>query len=113
MTLPGETIYSGAPETCEDCGVELVPKVCQSGAGLYIGTWCNCGPYSRESGYFATREEAEAILEAHPSEYARSTDFEAGPEEDVLARTKRLLEVLADALAAPGMAQLGEAGDDA
>ena len=113
MTLPGETIYSGAPETCEDCGVELVPKVCESGAGFYIGTLCNCGPYSRESGYLASREEAEAILEAHPSEYARSTDFEVEPEEDELARTKRLLEVLADALAAPGTAKLEEAGDDA
>lgn len=68
MAIPGETIDAGAPEACEDCGADLVPKVCQSRAGFYIGTWCDCGPYSRESDYFATREEAEAILEAHPSE---------------------------------------------
>jgi hypothetical protein len=68
MTLPGETLYSGAPRTCEDCGVELVPRVCRSGAGFYIGTWCHCGPESRESGYFASCGEAEAVLEAHPSE---------------------------------------------
>ena len=28
-------------------------------AGYYIGTWCGCGPYSRESGYYRTREDAE------------------------------------------------------
>jgi len=44
MALPGEMLYSGAPRTCEDCGVELVPRVCRSGAGFYIGTWCHCGP---------------------------------------------------------------------
>jgi hypothetical protein len=49
MALRGETIYSGAPGTCEDCGVELVPGVHRSAAGFYIGTWCDCGPYSRAS----------------------------------------------------------------
>lgn len=45
---------------CLDCDCDLPLKVCQSAAGFYAGTWCdNCGPYSRESGYFRTREEAE------------------------------------------------------
>jgi hypothetical protein len=61
--LPGETILSGAPETCPDCGVFVLPfEVLESGAGFYIGTMCNDGPYSRESGYFPTREEAETAL---------------------------------------------------
>lgn len=35
----------------------------QSAAGYYLGTWCDfCGPYGRESGYFATHEEAEKAL---------------------------------------------------
>jgi hypothetical protein len=61
--LPGETILSGAPETCPDCGVFVLPfEVLESGAGFYIGTMCNDGPYSRESGYFPTREEAETAF---------------------------------------------------
>jgi hypothetical protein len=60
--LQGETILSGAPDTCSDCEIELKLEVCRSGAGYYLGTWCNCGPYSRESGYFGTEEEAEKAL---------------------------------------------------
>ena len=102
MALRGETIHSGAAAACEDCGRVLVPQVCRSGGGFYIGTWCDCGPYSRESGYFRSREEAEAILQADPSEYARG----AGPAGEPLdlERVRRHLEVLADALAAPGIA---------
>ena len=62
MALPGETILLGAPCTCQDCGTKLVLQVCRSAAGYYLGTWCDCGPYSRESDYFDTREEAEAAL---------------------------------------------------
>ncbi len=59
--LPGETILSGANPDC--CGETLPFKVCQSAAGFYIGTFCdNCGPYSRESGYFPTREAAQTAL---------------------------------------------------
>jgi non-ribosomal peptide synthetase component E (peptide arylation enzyme) len=62
--LPNETIGNGAPSTCPDCQLKLVNAVHRSGAGFYIGTFCNCGPYSRESGYFATKEEAQAALES-------------------------------------------------
>jgi len=109
MALPGETLYSGAPRTCEDCGVELVPRVCRSGAGFYIGTWCHCGPESRDSGYFASCGEAEAVLEAHPSEYARSTELATHPPLD-LAKLQHHFEVLANALAAPGNAQVEHDG---
>jgi hypothetical protein len=60
--LPGETINSGAPDKCPDCGVKLELRVCHSAAGYYLGTQCNCGPYSRESGYYKTQEEAAAAL---------------------------------------------------
>ncbi len=61
--MPGETIASGAPDVCRDCKVHLVNKVLLSNAGWYIGTICNCGPYSRESGYYASVEEARKALE--------------------------------------------------
>lgn len=60
--MNGETIGTGAPATCPDCNVKLVPKV-YSSCAFYIGTYCNCGPYSRESGYFATKAEAQAALD--------------------------------------------------
>jgi len=60
--MNGETIATGASPTCEDCGVSPDPQVCKSGAGYYVGTYCDCGPYSRESGYFKTKEAAEEAL---------------------------------------------------
>jgi hypothetical protein len=62
MTVPGETISHGLSPRCSDCG--LMPKidVYSTPAGYYIGTRCDCGPYSRESGYYRTREAAQAAL---------------------------------------------------
>ena len=62
MTLPDETAgLEGA--TCV-CGAELELRVCRSAAGYYLGYWCDrCGPYSRETSYFRTYEEAEKELE--------------------------------------------------
>lgn len=60
--IPGETIATGARPTCVDCDVTPKLEVCRSAAGWYIGTHCGCGPYSRESGYFSSREEALSIL---------------------------------------------------
>lgn len=62
MTLPGETIATGASPFCPDCGHKMPIQVLRSAAGFYIGTECCCGPYSRESGYYATHAEAEAAL---------------------------------------------------
>jgi len=62
--IPGETIATGAPPTCLDCCTTLVPEVHKSPAGYYVGTYCQCGPYSRESDYYTTRELAEAALKA-------------------------------------------------
>jgi hypothetical protein len=61
MTLPGETEYGGS--VCEDCGTRLKLQVCHSAAGYYIGTMCDCGPYSRESGYYGSREAAQCALD--------------------------------------------------
>ena len=58
MTLPNETIATGAEPRRPDCQAMPRLAVQRSGAGFYIGTWCLCGPYSRESGYYPTREAA-------------------------------------------------------
>ena len=60
--LNGETIASGAPYKCEDCGVVLKLKVLKSNAGYYIGSQCECGPYSRESHYYKNFESANKDL---------------------------------------------------
>jgi hypothetical protein len=60
--LEGETLASGAPKTCPDCQVTPQLQVLRSAAGWYIGTICDCGPYSRESLYIATKEIADEAL---------------------------------------------------
>lgn len=64
--LPGETIASGASDTC-DCGTKMVNRVLKSNAGFYVGTACDaaCGPWSRESGYYDTRELAQKALDTN------------------------------------------------
>jgi len=79
MALPGETIATGAEPTCSDCAVTPKLEVLRSGAGHYIGTRCGCGPYSRESGYYAAREEAEAALHSGYFGRGATEDLELGP----------------------------------
>ena len=62
MSLPGETIADGAAPRCEYCVPRL--DVYESGAGWYIGAYCHCGPYTRESGYYPTREQAQVVLQS-------------------------------------------------
>jgi hypothetical protein len=69
MTLPGETIATGAPYVCPECNEHVVLDVYQSAAGYYVGTYCGCGPYSRESGYYKTRDLAQKDLDT--GDYAR------------------------------------------
>ena len=64
ILLNKETIATGADETCSDCKVHLKLQVCKSAAGFYLGTMCGCGPYSRESDYYSTREQAESALKS-------------------------------------------------
>ena len=70
MTLPGETVATGAklPEVCPPdevyaaCGEPIRLQVCKTPAGYYIGYRCACTPWTRESGYYRTRDEAEKAL---------------------------------------------------
>ena len=62
MTLPGETVNSDMTE-CTDCEITLYIQVLRSAAGYYIGFFCpQCGPYSRESGYYKTHAQAKEAL---------------------------------------------------
>ncbi len=66
MTLPGETLASGAAATCSDCNTQVKFEVCRSAAGFFVGTVCACPwqeVYSRESGYYKTRDEAQVALD--------------------------------------------------
>jgi len=46
---------------CDDIKPPL--QVCHSNAGYYVGRFCDyCGPFSRESGYYKTSEDAEKAL---------------------------------------------------
>lgn len=63
MALPGETGHIGT--VCPDCKQTLVAKVLPSGAGWYIGTRCECGPYSRESfHYYPSAVSAQLALDS-------------------------------------------------
>lgn len=69
MTLPGETVATGAPGPWEDNRI-TGPMVLMSAAGYYIGYTCfntELGfeePYSRESGYYKTFDEATLALDS-------------------------------------------------
>ena len=60
--LLGETVRSGAPEICTTCKIKTFNEVLISAAGYYIGRFCNCGPYSRESHYYPSRKAADEAL---------------------------------------------------
>ena len=62
--LEGEAIQSGAEPRCPDCRTMPCIDVYMSNAGYYVGTWCQCGPYSRESEYYRTREDANRDLQS-------------------------------------------------
>jgi len=62
MTLPVECLNE-TTTICHECGTELNIDIQKSAAGFYVGFFCpECGPYSRESGYFRNYEEAEKAL---------------------------------------------------
>lgn len=70
----GETLATGAAPTCSDCGKTPKLGVYRSGGGWYVGTYCHCGPYSRESGYYATQEQAQITLDS--GEFGRVYNFQ-------------------------------------
>lgn len=58
-----ETVSSGTKAICPDCANVQGPKILSSGAGYYIGYICNCGPISRESGYYKKASDAQTDLD--------------------------------------------------
>ena len=63
--VPGECIGGDKETVCGECNTTLPLKVCHSPAGYYLGYICpNCGPFSRESRYFPTEQEAELSLKS-------------------------------------------------
>lgn len=62
MVAPGECV-NDVVTTCSGCKTKLNVDVYRSPAGYYIGFFCpNCGPYSRESGYYASYCDAKRAL---------------------------------------------------
>lgn len=63
MALPGEVVGKSTTKCC--CGKRLTVRVLRSAAGYYIGFLCDdCGPYSRESGYYPKMEVAQKALDS-------------------------------------------------
>ena len=62
MALKNESVKD-MRTVCINCGTPLNIQVLSSTAGFYIGFHCShCGPYSRESGYYPSWEEATVAL---------------------------------------------------
>lgn len=58
MALPGEVGYDSGDICGAGCDEKLIAGPMQSAAGWYWGTYCpKCGPYSRETGYYALRQD--------------------------------------------------------
>lgn len=87
MAMDGETLASGGEKVCQECGTTPVLGVHRSAAGHYVGTYCECGPYSRESGYYASREKAQQAFES--GQYGRPTDFVPAPLEIYVATNEQ------------------------
>lgn len=87
MTMPGETITTGAPTTCSHCGQDALKDIrvpTGSGGSSAIQTYCFCGPYSRESLYIAhdlaervAAEAAAAVATAGEDPDDRAAIFSA------------------------------------
>ena len=77
MAMDGELTVV---KNCPDCGANMPVKVCMSGAGFYIGQWCNnCGPWNRLSyDYYPTQEAAQTLLD-NDTWKRRDTDYHPAP----------------------------------
>lgn len=63
--MPGETVLSGAPKTCERCKMTPKPDVQFANGFIYIGTECRCGPKTRESDYYNSPVDAGADVQKY------------------------------------------------
>lgn len=63
MALEGEVTGKKVIK-CDECKKLMYIRVLRSAGGYYIGFCCpECGPYSRESGYYGKATEASKALE--------------------------------------------------
>ena len=70
MALKGETLHLGASPICPGCGKIAKMGVYHSAAGFYIGSYCRCGPYTRESLYY-WKDIREAMHAFNTGEWER------------------------------------------
>ena len=67
--LPGECVHD-VRTVCLSCCRRLDIEPLQSAAGWYAGFWCpECGPYSRETGYYKTMDEVYRMIEENRIEW--------------------------------------------
>jgi hypothetical protein len=60
--LDRETIMSGGSPYCTHCCNFAKFGIYESGAGFYVGSYCACGPFSRESCYYANETHVKIAL---------------------------------------------------
>lgn len=77
--LPGECVGINGAEC--DCGEKLELEILRSNGGwYYLGYFCpQCGPFSRETTYLASREEAEKVLNNKLKLFLAQRALVAGP----------------------------------
>ena len=62
LTVSTDTIPARAERGCATCQTRPEPDVFRSGGGFYVGRWCRCGPFSRDSDYYEERPDAARAL---------------------------------------------------
>lgn len=80
MTMPGETITTGAPSICPDCGQDALADFrvpIGVGGSSSIQTYCFCGPYSRETLYITEDLAEQVAAEAAAAVELAGTDPQA------------------------------------
>jgi hypothetical protein len=94
MALEGELDIA---KFCPDCKRPMPVKVCRSGAGYYIGQYCDyCGPYNRLSyNYYRTQEEAQKLLETGKWK-PRDTNYHPGPITIIGVKKTAMSEIACD-----------------
>jgi hypothetical protein len=77
MAFPEELVRYKAAKVCDVCGERFVLSVMRSGGGFFVGTECCEGPNSRESEYYASRDDVLVALAMGTVEW-RQVGFQGG-----------------------------------